>query len=147
MNSSSIASCGVICDICLGFQRKKRGARGEIAWGPRYIIVKPAALSSVQGNRVIQNGCAATAQNSSAGESGIWASAAGQNTGRAALKNLHAIAELGMDAFVAQQEEKWKCPECGKPLCVHGDKCRSCGVANHYFLVKACRSLALCAGI
>ena len=43
------------------------------------------------------------------------------------IENLEFIKENGMDKFLKQQEERYKCPECGGVICVHNGKCYSCG--------------------
>lgn len=45
------------------------------------------------------------------------------------LENLTVIRERGMDFFLQQQEERFRCPACGETLCVHREKCPSCKAA------------------
>ena len=42
------------------------------------------------------------------------------------IENLRMIKKHGMDAFLKEQEKKYKCPECGEIICVHNGKCYSC---------------------
>ena len=42
------------------------------------------------------------------------------------IKNLEFIRDNGMDLFLEQQEEKYKCDECGGVICVHNKKCYNC---------------------
>jgi len=42
------------------------------------------------------------------------------------IDNLVTIKEEGMDHFLKQQEEKYRCPGCGGTICVHTDVCYSC---------------------
>lgn len=42
------------------------------------------------------------------------------------IGNLRMIKKQGMDAFLKEQEKKYKCPECGEIICVHNGKCYSC---------------------
>jgi len=42
------------------------------------------------------------------------------------LDNLEFIRDNGVDAFIAQQEAKYKCPKCGGVICVHDKKCYNC---------------------
>ena len=44
------------------------------------------------------------------------------------IENLNFIKNKGMDEFLRQQEERYRCPECGGVICVHDGKCYSCGV-------------------
>ena len=43
------------------------------------------------------------------------------------ITTLNKIKEEGFDAFLAREEEKWKCKNCGATLCVHRETCLKCG--------------------
>ncbi len=42
------------------------------------------------------------------------------------IENLRNIQEQGMEIFLAQQKERYACPECGQITCVHTKRCYSC---------------------
>ena len=42
------------------------------------------------------------------------------------IDNLRMIKKQAMDAFLKEQEKKYKCPECGGVICIHNGKCYSC---------------------
>ena len=42
------------------------------------------------------------------------------------IENLFFIKKQGMEDFLKQQTEKYKCPECGETICVHNRKCYAC---------------------
>lgn len=44
------------------------------------------------------------------------------------LENLRNIKENGIGRFLAGQEEKWMCPECGGTICCHNGICYNCGL-------------------
>jgi hypothetical protein len=44
------------------------------------------------------------------------------------IENLEYIRDRGMESFLAGQEERWKCPECGETLCCHNGICFNCGL-------------------
>lgn len=46
--------------------------------------------------------------------------------GMSMIENLEYIRSKGEEAFVASQNEKYKCPECNKPRTVHDDYCIYC---------------------
>ena len=46
--------------------------------------------------------------------------------GMSMIENLEFIKNNGIDAFIAQQEAKYKCPKCGGVICVHRKKCYDC---------------------
>ncbi|MGV8084521.1 MAG: DUF3795 domain-containing protein [Coriobacteriia bacterium] len=43
------------------------------------------------------------------------------------LENLGKIGDVGVEAFVESERERWTCPECGGIQCVHTDGCIYCG--------------------
>jgi hypothetical protein len=43
------------------------------------------------------------------------------------IENLGHIKKLGLKKFVADEESRWACPECGGVVCVHKGYCYSCG--------------------
>jgi hypothetical protein len=43
------------------------------------------------------------------------------------LENLQAIRDAGVRAFVASEQLRWACPECGALQCVHTSECLYCG--------------------
>ena len=42
------------------------------------------------------------------------------------VDNLRRIQELGMEAFLAEQEAQWRCPTCGDVICCHNGLCLGC---------------------
>ena len=133
MNANSLAPCGVICDLCLGFQRPKNTCAGCTADGnkPYHCTVcsikgcpekqgNPAALCIECGKfpcRRIRN--LNTRYTTKYGESPI--------------DNLRSLKANGVAEFLRRAEAQWRCPQCGQLLCVHRAACLNCGTANQYF--------------
>jgi hypothetical protein len=46
---------------------------------------------------------------------------------RVMLKNLDTIKDRGPGQWLKQQEEKWKCPDCGTSFTWYQEKCSRCG--------------------
>ncbi len=46
--------------------------------------------------------------------------------GMSMIENLQFIKENGIEAFLGQQEENYRCPECGGTVCVHTGICYGC---------------------
>ena len=44
------------------------------------------------------------------------------------VENLSAIKAKGIEVFLREQEETWKCPECGEVICCHNGVCFNCGI-------------------
>jgi hypothetical protein len=53
--------------------------------------------------------------------------------GMSMFVNLQAISKDGIDEFIASQQKKWQCSQCGSLLCVHRNACLHCGNENPYF--------------
>ena len=47
--------------------------------------------------------------------------------GMSMVENLKMLKANGMETFLASQQEKHSCPNCGDVICVHDGKCYSCG--------------------
>ena len=47
--------------------------------------------------------------------------------GMSMVENLRYIQEKGIEQFLRNEREKWKCPDCGGLVCVHNKKCYTCG--------------------
>ena len=47
--------------------------------------------------------------------------------------NLHRLAEVGLAVWLAEQDTRWRCPACGKPVDIYSETCRACGseLSNH----------------
>jgi len=43
------------------------------------------------------------------------------------LSNLRRLAEVGLGAWLEEQEARWCCPACGKPVDIYSETCRACG--------------------
>ena len=43
------------------------------------------------------------------------------------IDNLLRIKEIGLGQWLEEQEDKWRCPQCGGNICVIDRKCYDCG--------------------
>lgn len=46
--------------------------------------------------------------------------------GMSMITNLENIRKLGINKFIKNEIDKWKCPVCGGTICVHDRKCYTC---------------------
>jgi hypothetical protein len=60
--------------------------------------------------------------------------------GMSMVENLKEINEKGMDEFLKNQAEKYRCPECGDVVSVHDAKCYSCGFQGEKPIKKVDKS-------
>jgi hypothetical protein len=43
------------------------------------------------------------------------------------ISNLSFLADAGLAAWLAEQEDRWRCPACRKPVDIYAEKCSACG--------------------
>ena len=123
-----IAPCGMNCGICIGHLREKRPCGGCFRMDDPN---KPAQCRSCN----IAN-CEFLART----DSGFCYDCEKYpcsrlqrldkryrtNYGMSMVENLNFVQENGMEAFLVNEETRWKCKVCGSGLCVHRDFCLNC---------------------
>jgi hypothetical protein len=130
----NIAPCGIICDICLGFQRDKNKCVGcnNIGFKPIHCDnCRIKLCSDKKGNDISL--CILCSKfpcklidhldkryRTKYNESPI--------------QNLKNISKVGLNSFIKSEKDKWTCAQCGKLLCVHRNVCLNCGATNKYFI-------------
>lgn len=53
-----------------------------------------------------------------------------RDDGLSLIDNLLLIQEIGVENWLREQEEEWKCPQCGSAVCVMDSECYDCGIRN-----------------
>ncbi len=48
------------------------------------------------------------------------------------IDNLNEIKQSGINAFLQNQREKYKCPRCGGVICIHNRKCYDCDTIDNW---------------
>jgi len=48
------------------------------------------------------------------------------------IENLNRIKNIGLSAFITEQNNKYKCPNCNGVICVHNKKCYSCETVDDF---------------
>ena len=133
MDNTSIAPCGVICDICLGFQRTKNKCVGCYNTGNKPYHCTVCSIKSCakkKGNeKLLCYDCTKFPCRRIKDLDKRYTLKYGESP----IQNLNRIKEQGLDLFIDIEKEKWKCNKCGKLLCVHREICLICGNKNVYF--------------
>jgi hypothetical protein len=133
MNIASIAPCGVICDICLGFQRDKNTCVGcnNIGNKPYHCTVcSIKSCAEKRGNeKLLCYDCAKFPCRRIKDLDKRYTLKYGESP----ILNLNKIKEIGLTQFINFEKDKWKCKQCGHLLCVHREICLKCGYKNEYF--------------
>ena len=133
MTNISTAACGVICDICLGFQRTKNKCVGCNSIGNKLYhctVCTIKACPEKKGNEeLLCNECDKFPCRRIRNLDKRYTTKYGESP----IKNLQTIKELGLNKFIKVESEKWKCEKCGHLLCVHRNVCLNCGNKNPFF--------------
>ena len=128
LNAFLIASCGMNCGICIAHLRDDKQCPGCNGSGPG----KPAhcvkcqirhceRLAETQSRLCIdcvKFPCSRMKQLDKRYRT---------NYGMSMIENLQTIRTLGMEAFVIQEQARWRCSQCGGVVCVHRGVCYDCG--------------------
>ncbi|MFP4026066.1 MAG: DUF3795 domain-containing protein [Thiohalospira sp.] len=133
MNNTSIAPCGVICDICLAYQREKNKCIGCLNEGNKpyhFTVCSIKKCNEKKGNEeLLCYDCSKYPCRRIKNLDKRYTLKYGESP----IQNLNKIKEIGIHQFVEIEKEKWKCNKCGQLLCVHREVCLSCGNKNEYF--------------
>ncbi len=133
MNHASVAPCGVICDLCYGFQRPKNKCAGCNQSGNKPYHCTVCSIKSCtekQGNdKLLCSACSKFPCRRIKDLDKRYRIKYGESI----LQNLNQIEVLGIAQFIEHAKEKWLCISCGSLLCVHREACLVCGNKNTHF--------------
>ncbi|MGE5328349.1 MAG: DUF3795 domain-containing protein [Deltaproteobacteria bacterium] len=133
MNNESIAPCGVICDICIGFQRTKNKCVGCTNIGNKPYHCTACSIKACpekNGNEeLLCNDCGKFPCRRIKNLDKRYITKYGESP----IMNLKKVKEFGLKEFIKIEDDKWKCGECDHLLCVHKNVCLICGAKNQYF--------------
>ncbi len=126
-----IAPCGMDCGLCMAFVRDKNGCLGCRAGDEGK--AKSCLACSIRNCEVIRSDEAAFCS-SDCGKFPCPRLKRLDARYRAKyrmsmLENLRVIHDEGIEAFVAAEQGRWACPQCGGLQCVHTPECVYCGHA------------------
>lgn len=127
-DAALIAPCGVNCNLCRAFIRDNRpcpGCRGDNSHKSKACLtcaIKNCRELAVGGHRFCFS-CAKYPCADLLHLNGRYRRKYGVNL----IANLERIQAAGVENFVAEEESKWSCPECGSRLCMHKPQCVKCG--------------------
>jgi len=126
MKYSSVAPCGLICDLCYAFQRTKNRCEGCNSAGNKTAYCERCRIKQCPekaDDSELCNKCPKYPCKNIKNLDKRYS----VKYGESAIENLDVIKEKGIRAFIRDSKEKWKCPCCGKLLCVHRTACQNCG--------------------
>lgn len=131
---NNIAPCGIICDICLGFQRGKNKCVGcnNSGFKPRYCEECKIKLCSEKNvkDKYFCVYCSDFPCKLLKHLDKRYTTKYSESP----IQNLENIAKYGLKAVLENENKRWKCTQCGALLCVHRSVCLTCGAKNEFFI-------------
>lgn len=127
MKAELIASCGMNCRLCMAYQREKKqckGCNGDNASKPYH-----CQKCAIKNCPVIQNSAVRLCYDCAKFPCRRLKQLDARYQAKyhmSMIANLETIRQYGMDKFLLQEEERWKCASCGGIVCVHRDTCPTC---------------------
>jgi hypothetical protein len=132
MTKASIAPCGINCDLCSAFTRKKNRCVGCNNEGDKVPHCATCSIRTCPEKGDYAALCAVCAKFPCQKIKHLDKRYR-LKYGESIIDNLNTIGRVGLDAFILDEEEKWRCPSCGNTLCVHKDACPVCGAVNTHY--------------
>jgi hypothetical protein len=136
MSISRIAPCGLICDICLGFQREKNKCFGCTEEGNILSHAKCSILNCPEKSGEPAKPCSICPKYPCKRLKNLEKRYS-TNYGESLVDNFQQIKEKGQDQFLIEAEKVWNCPDCGKLLTVHRPQCSNCMSPNSHYKRKS----------
>lgn len=133
MNTNSLAPCGVLCDICYGFQREKNRCSGCLTHGNKPYHCTVCSIKRCPEKHGNENLLCVDCAKFPCRRIKSLNKRYVQKYGESIIQNLIKSKEIGIEPFIIQEMEKWKCQKCGQLLCVHKEICLNCGSKNEFF--------------
>lgn len=135
MNTYILAPCGVVCELCIGYQRKNNKCGGCHRSGN-----KPNRCDTCS----IKNCSEKTDEKELCIDCGKFPCRRIKNLDKryltkyaeSPIQNMQIVKNQGIRFFTKTIKETWTCKKCGNLLSVHRDRCTVCGEENPHFPVK-----------
>ena len=128
MEPRMVAPCGMNCALCLAYQRTKRHCPG--CWGEDSNKSESCRSCIIRNCETIQTNrshfcydCERMPCQRLKGLDKRYRTKYGMSM----IANLTYIRDRGMEAFLADQAQRYTCPACGGLRCVHRPHCLNCG--------------------
>ena len=126
MRKELIAPCGMNCCICIAFLREKNkctGCRGSDK--NKTITITQCKIRTC--SKLNSNFCY-DCKDFPCGNLNHLDKRYKTKYHMSMIENLKFMQTNGISQFLKQEEERWKCPDCGKVICCHNGICYSCGL-------------------
>jgi len=123
-----IAACGMNCGLCIGHLRDKKPCGGC------FKLDDPNKPKSCRSCSIVNCHRLAKTESGFCYECDIYPCARLKKLnqryrskyGMSMLENLEFIQKEGMEQFLLNEQDRWKCKQCGEGISVHRDYCVHC---------------------
>ncbi|MDR2798545.1 MAG: hypothetical protein LBB80_09385 [Treponema sp.] len=136
MDNLSVAPCGVICNLCSGYQRDKNKCVGCNNVGNKVNHCNTCRIKNCEeknNKELLCNECIKFPCKIIKNLDKRYKTKYGESP----INNLQIIKEKGIEIFIKMEKDNWKCKNYGKILCVHKKNYLECGETNpHYPIIK-----------
>ena len=130
---TSLAPCGLICDLCLGFQRTKNRCDGCNSLGNKPGYCTTCRIRNCEPRKenplIICYDCDKYPCRRLKDLNKRYTLRYGESL----IENFQIIKTRGLEEFLMEAGKKWTCSNCGELLCVHRPVCLGCGEKNPYY--------------
>ena len=136
MNSDLIAPCGMNCAICSAYLARKHDLKKQGVWrgycagcrpqGKNCALLKKRCERLSNGSAQFCFECAEYPCTSLKRLDKRYR----ENYHMSMLENLSFIKEQGIDAFLLEEKERWRCSKCGGTITCHGGLCYQCDLED-----------------
>ena len=133
MDVKSLAPCGVICDICLGFQRKKKTCAGCNHEGYKPYHCTVCSIKNCIEKEGDQTRLCSVCRKFPCRRIRDLQKRYASKYGEDLYKNFTVWGELGPAEFTELVEREWTCSSCGHLLSAHSKSCVACGADNPHW--------------
>lgn len=136
MPISKVSPCGLICDICWGFQREKNRCFGCLEGGSNSSHQeKCSILNCPEKNGDPAKPCMICSQYPCKRLKNLEKRYT-TNYGESLMENFRQIEDQGLEQFLLNAETAWRCLECGNLLSAHRPQCLHCKSTNSHYKKK-----------
>ncbi|RKX80661.1 MAG: hypothetical protein DRP60_02665 [Spirochaetes bacterium] len=127
-----LAPCGVICELCIAYQRPKNKCVGCLNDGnkPRHCTI--CSIKHCPGKVDEQDLCI-TCHKFPCRRLKDLEKRYSTRYGESPANNMQIVNKQGLDAFMEVVQHTWTCNQCGNLLSAHRDKCVICGGVNQNY--------------
>lgn len=133
MENDSLAPCGVICELCLGYQHRKNKCVGCKNPGNKPNHCTACSIKTCPEKNGNSMELCSACRKFPCRRIRDLDKRYKVKYAESPIENLRAVSAMGISDFIRTEEIHWKCPNCGNLLCVHKGRCLSCGAPNRFF--------------